>query len=668
MGLIARQDDFGQVPPNNPPAWTNQPTISFVAGVGGTYDLTNNVFDPEGDTLTFSLNAASAALSSSSPEDVTLSSAGIITATSSVTAGDRTGIIIDVSDGTNDPVPSSSFSIAITVQSSNYPELWDDYGDKFWAGEAGGLAVNDNHASAIYTYIPQFAPTIPTLPKPTDTPSALPTSSAVNPNASDEYIVYDRAGLVTALASASYTYIFVAKGEDITDGADADSITVTNGGTVGTPRWVIYFDPADLDAVDTVAPWNDTQANRVNMPKLIFSGSSAKYWYVVGISTGRLDTNQKTDASYFTSSANNITYYRCNHENAQNHCHNMDATSSYITIYQCTIHNNNHQYLTTDQHGVKMDGANQKVINCEFWNNAGDGVQEERGTGTDCIIEDCDFYETVFLNASGQTDSNPNDRQNYIFSYGQGAIETKKASDTKIYGNRAFYMRDKYAGDNWSGSVWALSTPADSKFRRDCRWNIVHDSSIGNFDYGNGRNEDTTNPSVTGGGHSIVRNICYDVWDTNTNVNVYLPISECEVYLNTFVDCVDNLWQNYRFDSSDIANVDVMGNWFQNTGNIINQGNWGTTWKFGYNAYSGSYTTANNVYPVGYEQATPANLNMGDFKYYRKKLTGPEVATIPGIVPTSSTPVAFRTLVPIIGGVDEDRLGSRTGIGVDDNY
>jgi hypothetical protein len=66
-------------------------------------------------------------------------------------------------------------------------------------------------------------------------------------------------------------------------------------------------------------------------------------------------------------------------------------------------------------------------------------------------------------------------------------------------------------------------------------------------------------------------------------------------------------------------------------------------------------------------------MGMGDFKFRYKKLTiadgDPDgIKTIPGIVPTSSTPAAFRSLVPIIGGVDEDRLGSRTGIGIDDNY
>jgi hypothetical protein len=92
---------------NSAPTWTDTPSPTFEAGVGGTYDLQNNVFDQDGDTITFALNGSSAAL----PTGVTLASNGTITATTSIAEAVTTGIIVDADDGTASVVPSASFSI-----------------------------------------------------------------------------------------------------------------------------------------------------------------------------------------------------------------------------------------------------------------------------------------------------------------------------------------------------------------------------------------------------------------------------------------------------------------------------------------------------------------------------------------------------------------------------
>lgn len=130
MGLIGGNDAIPNIaPPNEAPVWTSTPTPGFVDGVGGTYDLNAHVFDAEGDTLTFSLNGASAAL----PTGVTLSSAGTLTGTASVVEGTITGILFDVNDGTNGDVTSASVTITVTQQVTNADlrsfgyRLVDDY-------------------------------------------------------------------------------------------------------------------------------------------------------------------------------------------------------------------------------------------------------------------------------------------------------------------------------------------------------------------------------------------------------------------------------------------------------------------------------------------------------------------------------------------------------------
>lgn len=109
MGLLAGSDLISIAPPNLSPSWTSTPGPNFVDGVGGLYDLEDDTFDPESDSLTYTLNGGSAAF----PTGVSMDSAGLITATSSVVVGTTTGILVDIDDGINSLVTSPSFSIVI---------------------------------------------------------------------------------------------------------------------------------------------------------------------------------------------------------------------------------------------------------------------------------------------------------------------------------------------------------------------------------------------------------------------------------------------------------------------------------------------------------------------------------------------------------------------------
>jgi hypothetical protein len=127
--LLAGSDPTFIDPPNLPPEWIATPAPSWQESEGGTYNLDNLVFDPE-DTVTYTLNAGSASL----PTGVTLASNGVLTATTAVSEGTTTGIIVDADDGVNSAVASSSFSITIlgavseaTLRTAGYL-LPEDYG------------------------------------------------------------------------------------------------------------------------------------------------------------------------------------------------------------------------------------------------------------------------------------------------------------------------------------------------------------------------------------------------------------------------------------------------------------------------------------------------------------------------------------------------------------
>lgn len=106
--LIAASDPLQVDPPNLSPSWTGTPTPTFPAGQGGTYSLSQNTFDPESDTLTYSL------VSGSWPTNVSMNSQGLISGGSGVVAGTTTGLVVSVDDGTNAPVNSPTFSLTIT--------------------------------------------------------------------------------------------------------------------------------------------------------------------------------------------------------------------------------------------------------------------------------------------------------------------------------------------------------------------------------------------------------------------------------------------------------------------------------------------------------------------------------------------------------------------------
>ena len=189
--------------------------------------------------------------------------------------------------------------------SGSFPTLFQDYASRDFAGEPGALATNNGWSTTVYNYTPQFAPTIPTVP--------------TYIGAAYQTIVTTRAGLTTALGNLAFRHIFIQKGYDDHGGAD---IAINNAGTAALPRWLLYYDPADVNKdLTAFSPWNLAvgNANRTQLCRLNF-GTGSAYYYVVGLNSGKVGgAAQKT--ALHDGNAHDIIWYRCSMENASTgHC------------------------------------------------------------------------------------------------------------------------------------------------------------------------------------------------------------------------------------------------------------------------------------------------------------------------------------------------------------
>jgi hypothetical protein len=557
------------------------------------------------------------------------------------------------------------------VEESTSPTLFQDYSGRNFNGEAGALAVNDNWRDTTYDYVPRYAPTI----------AAYDVYDLSN---TAHVVVSSRAQLSNALnnVGGTYTHIYCTKGTDFTDGDDNDVLLLTTSGTAEAPRYVLYYDSGNpsLD-LRTLTPWDSgSYSDRCNMPRIDLTGAS--YTRFVGLSFGDLTSGQLGSCSIINGASSNNLWHRCNMENASIHSWNIKSLlAANNTVYQCVSHNHETQVNGgNDILCFRLSGStNCRIISCEGWNFLGDffHIEDSDGGSNGAILEDCDIWwdPDTYTNGSGQPGTTHHGGENAIDLKLTNPDET---STFKCYGNRVWGFRRMdtvlHPGGG-SGVAVSVSNQTVSKRGIDMRWNIFfdcHDGAIALQDYlDSGFNKE----------HSLVRNIVADCWSKQGRAILNLPCDNTEVYMNTVSDCLGGpghsgtdvlLWQ-FTNQTPPWDYYDIMGNFFQDVGVVWPTfgSNSGPNSEFGYNAWAGTYTDySDGTYPVGYEAASKAALNMGNFTFKYKKLTsgGTDTYTINGIVPTSSTPGYGTTtnffLVPQSGG---DQVGSRIGIGVDND-
>jgi hypothetical protein len=373
-------------------------------------------------------------------------------------------------------------------------------------------------------------------------------------------------------------------------------------------------------------------------------------------------------------------------ENALSHSWDVRATGTprphHNVAYQCVSHNHDNGFAPGggDVHAfVILGGDDNHVVSCEGWDILGDFFHVEDGGANAPVCEDCDIYNKTFTDGAGNIDPNGD------YHGGENPIDMKNlnpdgVSIARIWGNRIGNARkyDPILHPGSGGGVPIVFSNGNSTEKNNCdaRWNVIWDSADRGIGF-----QGPWNALFPGGHHSLVRNILTDIRGGTNKPVLYLSAPTTEVYLNTITDCATPnmaLASYWRLDGSDIDTHDCMGNWFQDVNAVTNTGQWGANFKFGYNAWSGTYTVAYLGYTLESNYLhgpTKSTLNMGDFIFRARKMTISDadatlanggLVKITGIVPTSSTPITFRTLTPIAPATNG--LGSRSGIGVDDIY
>ncbi len=533
-------------------------------------------------------------------------------------------------------------------------------------GEFGVLAGNDNHATTIYEYVPKHIPAfvlpvVAAIPEPTGNPS-LPGSSQVNPHASDEFLVVDNAGWLTARNNATYRKVFIAKGSDLHTASQA---TLTVSGSEGNPRFLCYWDYDTPSNVHTIAPWNLPFSDRVTLPT---TRCTASWTVFVGLSHGRTGVFNGGIPLSFQSSAVKSFAYRCHSEANQITAFRVQVGSpTDCGYYQCLCRSSNIITPGQDVHGFNTQGSVRAfVISCESFDMHGDCFQSSSPNDEATILEDNDFYRTpaTYFDGLGNQDNNG------LYGNGEHGIAFKATNANAnpqtaiIRGNRIWGLRleDPVAttGSTSGGLCIEGSSPGESGNRNLRITENVMEDCTGEF---------MINflglVGADDGFNSVTANLMYNHnYADGTGWAMRMSERFSETYHNTFKDC-EKTAQWFSFITP-IESADWMGNLSIDSGTMSESAaSLDANSKVGYGGFAGTSVAFEKGFSGTNETSSTAALNMGDFTYRRRKLSAPETSTIPGVVPTSSTPAAFRTSSPGVG--DADQVGNRSGIGVDNN-
>ena len=501
-------------------------------------------------------------------------------------------------------------------------------------GELGALAVNDNHASTVYEYERQHWPGTPSIPKPT-TGVGFPGSNGVNPNASDEYLAYTwDADARAAINNADYRVIFFIKGID----GDQNGFNVTVGGTESVPRYFVYADLSDPDAVDDIKPWNMDTADRAIVGEMRQVGAPNLFFIGLDFTPNKFGRTEGSD---------NVTFYRCMSQNYPSHaCGPQTTRSDNFHLLECYSGPNGPSSSDIHFFIQQVRGVGTRVISCEGRDLSGDFAQwSQTADADDNIIEDCDYYRTLFTNNDGVETND----DSLLYCRGEGFVDIKDDSPSltsewsvQVLGNRCWFMRAQdfvIKGDNGAdGYPFIFSRTSTFSQFVNIQYNVFEDIACDNISMHNGQ-------ELGGGNHNIQYNL---LCDTKENGNQALrPVgNNISTLNNTVADTTCNRLCNFqRTGPTPVPGCDMRNNLFldgpasqwANTDELDNDA------VVNNNGYGGTGDTVSIGSGTNQTESTRANLNLGDFTYKRKKLTTPENGKITGVVPTSTTPVGFRT-------------------------
>lgn len=448
----------------------------------------------------------------------------------------------------------------------------------------------------------------------------------------------------SSINNTAYNVFCVAPG----DYKAANQIYITQDGTVNNRKYLLYYNASAPN--DKRNPYHMQVSERAIVKWIELN--SANYWTIKQINVDADVTSGHRFALELNNSANNIVENNMIEESYQDNVGIWNPGSDFNVIRDNVIRES--QFLAGDricvifyantnseQRGNLVE--NNEIYNCTQAMQFLGGVGFLGAVYPDTIVRNNDMYvdSTRYTNCSGARDPNGN-----CFA-GEEMFVLKEAGTSStdivwIYGNRIWGLRKGDAtfgapGGNGEGILVYGTT--DYVLLEN---NILHETTRGLQIEGSGTNN-----------KSAVDNIVYDMqlWVSNTGQGLLSITGDSqEWYRNTFY-ITDSSWRtestNLDFRCNTLMNMPARyaGGGAGGSGSIAN-------YNFYYNTPQWSFPGTNDIV-----QGTAAASNNANLTFTRKRITAPELHTIPLALTTSSSP-HFNQCDP--------NLGSRTGVGVDD--
>jgi hypothetical protein len=562
-------------------------------------------------------------------------------------------------------------------------------------GELGSLAVNEDWENTVYEYVRQHDTQTrvawfqsQTIPTPTGDVSAQIAAgvNTVNPNASDEYLMFTWA--TSPISNATYKKVFFAKGMNAGNGTF--NWSSGGSGSSGDPRWLVYWDTDTPSNVTDVWPEQLPLSEQARVRRMNISANITDINFV-GLSFG------SNGYGYHSGGGQRFFYWRCYAKDITlNPCTGFESgTYKDMTWFQCRLDTGWNTTgsapagSSTDVNFVSNSGTcdGMYVVSCETNDLAGDLTIVGRfSTLTNVVIEDNDYWNSVFTDGNGNLSANGNYRG------GEQFIDIKSGDSdatnyTIVHGNRCLNHRvtdQSPPGDTWThsggGGGEALTTSIDTEVKAyfDFSYNVIDDGTVSAWTAFNGSElAGTGNASFN---YNLINNIRANITSIAGAVQPKLDVfrmgmDASEMYFNTFSDCASSSFgANFagKVSASRLNDCDIKGNAFMEfPANSVwrdgsNNTRVGTGTEIGYNGWIGADEYEYGLSGTNYYVASAATVKstMGDFIYRKRKCSVPTGATeangglgrISQVVPTSSTPSGYKTTVTVT-------IGGRTGIG-----
>lgn len=575
--------------------------------------------------------------------------------------------------------------IESVVSATNFPEIDINNYQPAYSTGIYDPTVGDTCSSTVtnkwFTSVNQTCLTLPILDI-TPTGVDCSGSSGVNPNDSSQYIIRDTGGLAQ-LNNGTYNQFFLCPG----DYSGASDITLTANGTVGTRRWLIQCDGASDVCLtsSTSHPYKDKDIGyeQAQVPAIAIEGD---YWVLTGLKCisekigdggpGWCFNVQVTsgDASYNILDRLWVDGSQIDgpdDEEAQTRLvrffHNSDYSKiQFSVIGPCYPDVNSDHYGIYRRHGSpKRHIVSNEIFDCSDAIQAGTAADSYGGE----IVENNDIYYSTYLrmdcgSGGGIQQGETLDQARNVNGdcvCGEEPIDIKAGGvsgdwdywvNNRIWGGRPYawaYKPSSTAMTKECGATGAGRGATAINFNDNSAYmyflgNIISDSQTGIF-YGGG-GDDGPNRNVTYLEQNLFHGI--EVFEDDDGTNTFrhgcIGIGTAEKDSYMFNTCI------METAGTQLFTVGGTNEELEIACNIFIGG--------GPSEYTYTPTPpyiANNVYVDGADVSDDSNPNpssgthttsaigLGQYKYYRKLLTGPELITVNGVVPGSNNPDSWKT-------------------------